>query len=231
MDVFVNYDYREDDLKPLLDIEALASFVIREEGRPDTTEVPISFVTDDEIQFIQTEQYLNLVKKTDEALEGLIGYLETLDEPTVVVFFGDHEPRVDDDLFTVLQRRASASGDLSSTAVHELMYQVPFMIWANYDMPEKTDVHISANYLSAYMLDLLGLSMTGYDKYRLDAFGKVPVLTSLCYYDADGNIHDNKDIDSDTSPEADLVREYGMVQYNLLIDTKNRAAGFYELTP
>ncbi len=188
-------------------------------------------VTDDEIQFIQTEQYLNLVKKTDEALEGLIGYLEKLDEPTVVVFFGDHQPRVDDDLFTVLQRRASASGDLSSTAVHELMYQVPFMIWANYDIPESEGTHISANYLSAYMLDLLGLEMTGYDKYRLETFRKVPVLTSLCYYDDEGNIHDNKDIDTDTSPEADLVREYGMVQYNLLIDTKNRVADFFELAP
>lgn len=64
MDVFVNYDYREDDLAPLLDIEALASFVICEEGRPDTTEVSISFVTDDEIHELNRD-YRGIDRPTD----------------------------------------------------------------------------------------------------------------------------------------------------------------------
>lgn len=49
MDILVNYDYREDDMKNLLDIEKLAEFVISHEGKPDSTEVSISFVDNDSI--------------------------------------------------------------------------------------------------------------------------------------------------------------------------------------
>ena len=49
MDIQVNYDYREDDMRALLDVVKLAKFVVSHEGNPDSTEVSISFVTDDAI--------------------------------------------------------------------------------------------------------------------------------------------------------------------------------------
>lgn len=55
MDVQVNYEYREEDMKALLDIVALAEFVVSREGKPDGTEVCISFVTDDEIHELNRE--------------------------------------------------------------------------------------------------------------------------------------------------------------------------------
>lgn len=55
MEVQVNYGYRESDLKALLDIEALAAFVIEREDVPDEAEVSIGFVTDDEIHVLNRE--------------------------------------------------------------------------------------------------------------------------------------------------------------------------------
>ena len=49
MDIVVNYDYREADVRPLLDIERLARLVIDREGKPASTEVSITFATDDEV--------------------------------------------------------------------------------------------------------------------------------------------------------------------------------------
>lgn len=46
MEIQVNYDYREDDMRALLDVERLAHFVVGREGKPEATEVSISFVTD-----------------------------------------------------------------------------------------------------------------------------------------------------------------------------------------
>ena len=51
----VNYDYRGDDMKSLLDVEALARLVIEQEGMPDATEVSISFVDDDAIHELNRE--------------------------------------------------------------------------------------------------------------------------------------------------------------------------------
>ena len=55
MDILVNYAYREADVKVLFDVEGLARFVIGSEGKPDATEVSISFVTDDEIHELNRE--------------------------------------------------------------------------------------------------------------------------------------------------------------------------------
>ena len=55
MDICVNYDYREDDMRELLDVESLARLVIAREGKPETTEVSISFVTDEEIHGLNRE--------------------------------------------------------------------------------------------------------------------------------------------------------------------------------
>ena len=55
MDVQVNYDYREEDVRALLDVVGLAEFVIAHEGKPDATEVSISFVIDEEIHELNRE--------------------------------------------------------------------------------------------------------------------------------------------------------------------------------
>ena len=55
MDICVNYDYREDDVRALLDFEELARFVILCEDMPESTEVSISFVTDEEIHELNRE--------------------------------------------------------------------------------------------------------------------------------------------------------------------------------
>ena len=64
MDIAVNYDYREDDMRSLLDIEALAQLVIAREGKPDDTEVSINFVTDEAIHELNRE-YRGVDRPTD----------------------------------------------------------------------------------------------------------------------------------------------------------------------
>ena len=64
------------------------------------------------------------------------------------------------------------------------------MIWTNYDIEEEEDVDISANMLSAYMLNKLGLRMTGYDKFLVDLHSRIPSLSSIAYYDSQGNAYE-----------------------------------------
>lgn len=48
MDILIEYGYREDDMKAL-PIEELARFVISSEGKPDNSEVSITFIDDEEM--------------------------------------------------------------------------------------------------------------------------------------------------------------------------------------
>ena len=63
MDVQINYDYREDDLKDMPLVE-LAQFVLNHQHKPENTEVSLSFVTDDEIANLN-ETYRGKVGPTD----------------------------------------------------------------------------------------------------------------------------------------------------------------------
>ena len=50
-------------------------------------------VTADKLNNSALDQYLSLIKLTDEDLKSLIEYFSNVDEKTIVVFFGDHQPK------------------------------------------------------------------------------------------------------------------------------------------
>ena len=64
MDIQVNYDYREDDVRPIIDVERLAQFVIEREDFPATTEVSINFVDNETIHELNRD-YRNIDRPTD----------------------------------------------------------------------------------------------------------------------------------------------------------------------
>lgn len=63
MDITINYDHGREDVEAF-PLRELAEFVISQEEKPATTEVSISFVTDEEIARLN-EQYRNKKGPTD----------------------------------------------------------------------------------------------------------------------------------------------------------------------
>lgn len=191
----------------------------------------LSGVIDEPIQFKDpylqknemATQYLNLMHLSDQATEKLIHYFEQVDEPTVIVMFGDHMATLNEKIYERIYGKSIDSLNVEET---NRMYTTPYFIWANYDIPEAENVDMSANYLSSYLLKTLGLPMTGYQKYLMDLYEKLPVISQICHKDAEGNYYARED---ETSPYRDLLNEYHILQYNNVIDYKNRIDGFFTL--
>src|SRR5699024_2530517 len=94
------------------------------EGDDFTTDVHIE---DSEGKYPRAEQFLSLMKISDEALASLIEYFEGVDERTMIVFFGDHQPAVEQELIDEL------SPNLNLVVNNFLTrYQTPYMIWSNF---------------------------------------------------------------------------------------------------
>lgn len=170
----------------------------------------------------QAERYINLANKTDEALEGLVNYFSSIDEPTVIVFFGDHQPSIHTEFYNKLMGKSESELTAEETMTK---YQVPFLIWANYDIEEKQYDKLSANYLSSVLLDTIGISETGYNKFLLDVQEQVPVITANGYYGADGNFYELED----ESPYKEIISQYHILQYNNMFDISNRRNDFFFL--
>ncbi len=177
-------------------------------------------ITDEALKDAEAEQYLSLVKKSDDAFKELVEYFEDQDEPTMIVMWGDHQPSVHDEFYEKLYGK-----DLDDLTLEELQkkYQVPFLIWTNYDIDEKEIEGLSANYLSSYVLKTAGLEMTPYQRYLYDLSKKIPVINAVGYIGDDGQYYEH----GSESEYADYIENYRILQYNNLIDYENRYTSFF----
>ena len=182
---------------------------------PDTIQITTESAKDDD-----AERYLNLIHLSDAALEELITYFEGVDEPTVIVFFGDHEPGLSDAFYESIL--GQDPNTLTSEESMEL-YKVPYLIWANYDIEEQTDYATSINYLESIMAEACGLPQTGYNKFLLELSESVPIITGNGYFGADGNFYT---LDDTSSPYYELLQQYNILEYNHLFGGSNTSSIF-----
>ena len=157
------------------------------------------------------EQYLSLMKRTDQALENLIDYFAGQKEKTIIVFFGDHQP-ADSVAAPVLALNGKDVNSLDSED-QRLRYQVPYVIWANYDIEEGAGEDTSANYLAARVLQTAGVPTSAYQNYLLDLEKDYPVISAVRVEKADGTETNSKE-------EKKGLLQYQQLQYYSLFDEK-----------
>lgn len=140
--------------------------------------------------FPQAEQYFSLIKETDAAFKELIDYFEKVDEPTLICFFGDHQPNLEVEYYEML----FGIDDLDDLSDEDaiLQYQTPFVIWTNYDIPEQHIKALSSNYLASYILYYAGYDLEGFDAFAYNLSKKYPVISRMGIIDVEEELHTDK---------------------------------------
>lgn len=216
------YENRTDKNKPFY----LFNVTMQNHGSYDGS----TLETGDDVQiegdlqsYSKAEQYLNMIKMSDNALKELVHYFEKVDEPTVIVFFGDHQPDLDETFYNRLLHT-----DIQKLEGEELeqLYKVPFLIWANYDIKEETVERTSNNYLSTYLAEVTGIEKTGYLKYLTKLREQIPAINAIGYWDKNGKFYE---IDDKKSPYYDLIHEYNLLEYNNLFGKDEQQKEFFYL--
>ena len=164
--------------------------------------------------FPKAEQYLSLIHETDKAVEQLLTQLENSPRKTVVLIFGDHLPRLEEEFFQSLH------GSFDELSDKMLKYQVPFYIWANYDIPEETTPVTSLNYLGVRLLEAAGLPLPPYYQFLSDAQAVIPAINIEGFYSPDGQALTQRQADE---TQRQWLRLYEAAQYNNLFEKKNRS--------
>lgn len=154
-------------------------------------------------------QYLSLIKLSDASLERLVSYFSNVEEKTVIVFFGDHQPS-DTVASTILSKNGMSWNNLSEEEL-KLRYQVPYVMWANYDIEEETGADTSANYLAAEVLERAGVPVSAYQSYLLQLKEEYPVISAVRTVKADGS-------ETSAKEEQGAMDVYRRLQYYQLFD-------------
>ncbi len=169
--------------------------------------VPLAYPT----HYPEAEQYLTLANLSDQALEYLIRYFSETPDPVVICFFGDHQPRVEAGFLE--QVHGGGFDDLDSEM---LKYKVPFLIWANYDIQEQSEIETSINYLSTYLLEACGFDLPAYNKFLKDAEQRIPIITAYGYYSASSGRF--LPVEEAAEEEQEMLNLYRILEYNNLFD-------------
>ena len=172
--------------------------------------------------YTDANQYLSLLRESDKALQNLITYFNSVDEPVEIVFFGDHQPGLNSKFIKLLNGKG-----LSGLSENELedLYTVPFFIWTNYDTPEETVDITSLNYLSTMTLERANISLPPYNQFLAELQQEIPAINARGYYSkaAGEYIH----IEDASQDEAQWIEKYKILQYNAMFDDDNRSEIFF----
>ena len=169
----------------------------------------------------KTENYLSLLKKSDEAFEKLICYFKEVKEPTVICMFGDHQPSIEEEFYEEIMNVDSIES--APLEQRQKRYITPFVIWANYDIDDAYIDKLSVNYLSSYLLKTAKIKTTPYNEYLFELSKKLPVITSVGYIDSNGVHYEN----GKNTKYSNLLKDYKILQYNNAIDKNNEKKEYF----
>ena len=174
-------------------------------------------------EYPMVEQYLSLIQLTDKAFYHLIDYFENVNEPTMIVMFGDHLPNLESGFYEELFQKSL--NDLTMTEKQNL-YVAPFIIWTNYDMETTYDVEMSANFFGSYIFNLAGLKMSEYYNFINNTMQEIPIIGIGALMDKDGNWYDRNELPTKIS---DILNKYEMLQYNNVFDNRGKLNQVFKL--
>lgn len=164
-----------------------------------------------------SEQYLSLVLESDQALEQLVAHYEQSSEPTMIVFFGDHQPPLKNAFYEVLYGKP-----LSERTTEEVMqqYQVPFFIWTNYDIEEQEGLVISPNYLGVLTAQMAGMPLTGFMNFLSQLYEEMPAITPVGIVTADGEYLEREELNEE---QQQWLETYETLNYCGMVDLFDEA--------
>lgn len=157
------------------------------------------------------EVYTEGIRRSDKALQLLVDKIQTINEPTIVVFWGDHLPILGANMGVYKE----AGYDDENPDVNEYKYsETPLLVYANFEIKQERYEFVSPFYLGPIIYELSGMEKP-YFYNILDLLRKEMGIPAL-----KGEIimgYDREFIKNPTKEQKQLLEDYRLLQYDLLI--------------
>ena len=166
-------------------------------------------------KYPMTDQYLSLLKASDDALQYFLGELEKSDQPTMVLLFGDHQPSVEDEFFDEIY---GVPADEVSESEKLMWYRTPYFVWKNYEESGTQLPELSSVYLGNLLLKEAGIEGTLFNSFLEMLREYFPVIKNTVVVDRDGTLYSLADsMDPVLCPYSDIMKQYNLLLYDHLI--------------
>lgn len=158
--------------------------------------------------------YMLGLSDADKLLGDVSSYIETLEEPTVLIFFGDHLPFFDSELLGY----EAIGYDITSENLEGLKrkYTTPFLIWGNSAFRNENTLKgyagdISSNYLSNKLLEYINVSSPFFEFTKM-LEEKINIIAPN-YFEVDSKL-----VTELNKEQNQLLKQYRILEYYILKD-------------
>ena len=158
------------------------------------------------------ETYLEGVYDADQVLGRLHEYVMESDDPTILVYFGDHLPLLTQQMGVYTDLGYIGEGDMDELSTEDAykMFSTPYVAFSNYSELPETWGDISPYFLGAIVAEAAGIELNLYYQFLVQSFDSFQAMNQYLFI-SDG------DIDSAPSEEAsEIVEMFEAFQYDKL---------------
>jgi phosphoglycerol transferase MdoB-like AlkP superfamily enzyme len=147
------------------------------------------------------ENYATGAHAFDKAFGDLVDYYGKSSEPTIILCFGDHLPKLGNDYGAFIDSKYLSGKD--DPELLSKIYSTPFVVWSNYDTGPRESLRLSPCYLGAYLLHRAGKPGSYYTDFLYALSKQVPLIPPKKYY-------------SDMHIDEKKLLDYERLQYDIL---------------
>ena len=154
---------------------------------------------------LEFKNYVQGIYDSDQMFIKIVNYLKNIQEPTILVMFGDHLPALN----SIYEKSEYQGVDY---------YTTPYVVWANYDIEyESLDLfdYMSPSNLSINIMRLSKIEVPWYLKKFEELYKIYPVINNQFII-----TNDRKILSVDKISNYDLIKDCRILQYDLLIKKK-----------
>lgn len=177
-----------------------------------------------EVELMELKTHTAGVEDTAQLVRDLIDYFAASGEPTVMVAFGDHHPRLG-----VASERPGEPG--AAQTMEEFLldkYVTPFYIWTSYEAELEEPDTVGASFLASHVLRYAGIDAPDYFKLVYEVSQSIDGFNPYLLKDAEGNLYENP-LSVRNPVFAESLRDLKLLQYDMIFGKQYGRELFYQL--
>lgn len=153
------------------------------------------------------QDYATGISEMDAALGTLTDYLSSIDEPTILVFWGDHLNNITSNYSIYESNGLIEPGEITNP----YLFQTPLLIWSNYSDAEIDLGVVSSYYLSPLTMDMYGIEKPLFFEYLTEQYPIYHGRSRGYVSNPDGTISDEM-----TENQQEWFNKHAVLQYDYL---------------
>lgn len=158
--------------------------------------------------------YAQGIYDADKQLGRLYEYIQTLDEPTIIVFYGDHLPYLYADRINIIDKlKYFNTGDKLLDEYRK--YNTQSLILSNFEIEKENEIkYLGPDLLCSYILNNMDIEISDYYKWLYSTKDTIGAANYLVTVDKFGNLYNTNLL---TGNLKELYNIRRMIQYKLFI--------------